>query len=113
MSTLSTHVLDLTRGGPARDVAVVLEAILGGAHQELFRGNTDADGRIRPLGPSAGTVLPGTYRLTFDTAGYFAALGQASFYPHVAITFEVRAEDEHFHVPLLLSPYGFSTYRGS
>ncbi len=113
MSAITTHVLDTSRGRPAAGVAVVLEIHEGGAHRELARGTTDADGRLRTLLPAGVALSAGTYRLTFATGAYFAANGVAGFYPEVAIAFEVREPAEHYHVPLLLNPYGYSTYRGS
>jgi 5-hydroxyisourate hydrolase len=113
MSAITTHVLDVARGRPAADVPIRLERLRDGGWLELGHGRTDADGRLRTLlGP--GTPLePGRYRITFDTGAYFAALATESFYPEASIVFEVRSAAEHYHVPLLLSPYGYSTYRGS
>lgn len=113
MSAITTHVLDTSRGRPAANVPIVLSQRDGaGAYVELARGATDADGRLRTL--TEGRALEkGVYRLVFDTATYFAAIGVDGFYPEAAITFEVRVPSEHFHVPLLLNPFGFSTYRGS
>lgn len=113
MSTLSTHVLDTSSGTPASGVPVVLEArSASGAWTEIGRGTTDTDGRVKDL--SAGSALSaGTYRLTFDTAVYFSLRHVAGFYPQVAVTFEIKHAQEHYHVPLLLSPFGYTTYRGS
>ena len=105
-SHLTTHVLDATSGAPAAGVEVVLAAVPG---EELARGVTDDDGRLA-LGPAR--LAPGDYTLTFATAGYFATRGVDAFYPSVAVTFTV-AERPHYHVPLLLSPFAYSTYRGS
>lgn len=103
--TISTHVLDAGLGRPAADVAVRL--CRNG--EVLAQARTDADGRVRELGdPPAGT-----YTLTFDTGGYFTATGQQGFYPEVAVTFTVTDPERHLHVPLLLSPFAYSTYRGS
>ncbi len=103
--TLSTHVLDATLGRPAAGVAVRLSR---GA-EKVVESVTDDDGRISALG-----ALPaGIYTLTFDTGGYFAATGQDGFYPEVAVTFTVTDPEQHHHVPLLLSPFAYSTYRGS
>jgi len=102
-STLSTHVLDAALGRPAAGVPVRLER--GG--EVLAQGTTDADGRVRDLG----ALGPGTHRLVFDTGAYFTATGQHGFYPEVAVAF--TAGDGHHHVPLLLSPFHYSTYRGS
>jgi 5-hydroxyisourate hydrolase len=102
MATLSTHVLDTAQGRPAAGLRVEL-TFGGGA---VAAGVTDADGRVAPLG---GDLDAGTYVLRFDTSSY---LGADAFYPEVVVTFAVGA-DEHYHVPLLLSPFGYSTYRGS
>ena len=115
--TLSTHVLDATTGRPATGIRVRLErdAIGGGGGWVLAsQGQTDGDGRLRLAGDGGSADFePGSYRITFATGAYFASLGVASFYPEVTITFEITARDEHYHVPLLLSPYAYSTYRGS
>jgi 5-hydroxyisourate hydrolase len=113
MSAITTHILDTSRGRPAADVLVVLERRSGDGHQEIGRGKTDADGRLRTLLPQGAPVSPGVYRLTFHTAEYFAALGGEGFYPEVTIAFEIKDSAQHYHVPLLLNPYGYSTYRGS
>ena len=114
MSAITTHVLDTARGRPASGVPVTLEAAeTGGGWRTLGRGLTDADGRLRELLPPGRALTAGVFRLTFDTAAYFAAQGADSFYPFVQIAFAVRDAAEHHHVPLLLSPYGYSTYRGS
>ncbi|MGH9391320.1 MAG: hydroxyisourate hydrolase [Vicinamibacteria bacterium] len=111
MSRITTHVLDTARGRPAEGVPVTLEVRSGGDWKTLGRGSTDSDGRARDL--SAGETAPGTYRLTFETAAYFASTGVEGFYPEVQVVFEVRDPSQHHHVPLLLSPFGYSTYRGS
>jgi 5-hydroxyisourate hydrolase len=108
VSTLSTHVLDSARGRPAADVGVRLEAADGAA---LASARTGADGRIGGFGTEP--LAAGTYRLVFDTAGYFEATGQRGFYPEVSIAFSIVDPAEHYHVPLLLAPYAYSTYRGS
>ena len=105
---ITTHVLDLAAGRPADGVAVVLEQQgADGGWQELAHGRTDDDGRVGDLGDAP---APGRFRLRFDTAGY---LGADAFFPEVALQFAVERPEEHLHVPLLLSPYGYSTYRGS
>ncbi|GAA3132362.1 5-hydroxyisourate hydrolase [Kribbella aluminosa] len=104
MSSLSTHVLDTALGRPAQGVPVQLYA--GDAVRAT--GTTDADGRIM-LAPALG---PGTYRLRFDVTTYAERTGQDIFFPEVSVTFTV-ADERHYHVPLLLSPFAFSTYRGS
>ena len=106
MATLSTHVLDTGAGRPATGVTVVLERAAG---EVLGDARTDADGRIGSIG---GDLAPGDYRLRFDTGAWFSDAGVEGFYPEVAVSFTITS-DEHFHVPLLLSRYGYSTYRGS
>jgi 5-hydroxyisourate hydrolase len=113
MSHITTHVLDVSVGRPAANVAVMLEAQSpAGQWTEVARGTTDPDGRLRDW-PTAKVVAAGTYRLTFDTRAYFATHKIMSLYPQVSIVFEVRNSQEHYHIPLLLSPFGYSTYRGS
>ena len=114
MSPITTHVLDTARGRPAASVAIHLERRSPeGGWVELGRGETDNDGRLRTLlGPDE-ALLAGFYRITFDTGAYFAMLGIEGFYPEASVVFEVRDPAQHYHVPLLLSPYGYSTYRGS
>jgi 5-hydroxyisourate hydrolase len=104
MSAITTHVLDTAAGRPAVGIAVRLE---GQGGEVLGDAVTDRDGRVRTLGPE--TLSVGRYRLVFDTAGYFAE----SFFPEVVITFTVADPAQHYHVPILLSPFAFSTYRGS
>ncbi len=102
-------MLDATTEQPAEGVAVRLDERVGGEWRTVAHGRTDADGRIGALGDPA----PGIHRLHFDTGGYFAAAGVATFYPEVTVTFTVLDAAAHHHVPLLLSPFAFSTYRGS
>jgi 5-hydroxyisourate hydrolase len=113
--TLSTHVLDAALGRPARDVHVVLSLLSTAGWTRVADGRTDADGRLRPLDDEGRAVdlERSTYRLDFDTAAYFTATGQVGFYPQVSVTFEVTDPADHHHVPLLLSPFAYSTYRGS
>jgi 5-hydroxyisourate hydrolase len=106
MSTLSTHVLDTALGRPASGIAVTL---LRG-DQVLASATTDADGRVRDFAKS---LDAGDYRLRFDVEPYFAASKRETFYRTIVIDFVVRPGTGHHHVPLLLSPYGYSTYRGS
>ena len=110
-SPITTHVLDTALGKPAAGVQLVLERVDGDV-RELARGVTDADGRVGDL-LTPGSLDPGTYRITFDTGAYFAATARPSFYPSVAVVFEIVDPAQHYHVPLLLSPFGYSTYRGS
>jgi len=112
MKSVSTHVLDIHRGRPAQDVPVTLERKVDAAFVRVKDGRTDADGRVKDLVPE-GTLEAGTYRITFDTGAYFAAQNLEGFYPEAAIVFIVRDANAHYHVPLLLSAHGYSTYRGS
>lgn len=113
MSGITTHVLDTARGKPASGVPITLETRTGDVWRELGRATTDGDGRARGLLPEGTILVPGTYRLTFATAVYFRDQGIEGFYPEASIVFDVRDAAQHYHVPLLLSPYGYSTYRGS
>jgi len=113
MSGITTHVLDTSRGRPAAGVPVVLEIRAGERWRELGRAATDSDGRARQLSPAGEPLPPGTYRLSFDTGAWFEAQGIEGFYPEASIVFTVRGAGQHYHVPLLLSPFGYSTYRGS
>lgn len=111
-SPITTHILDVSLGKPAAGVAVSLARRDGDVFIELASGTTDADGRVTTL-LAPGSLVRATYRLTFDVGGYFAASSRASFYPSVDVVFAVEHPDQHHHVPLLLSPFGYSTYRGS
>ncbi len=108
MSHVTTHVLDTASGRPAAAIAVVLESATG---EPIAHGTTDADGRVGDLGPER--LSAGTYRLRFATGAYTQQTSEAAFYPEVIITFAIDDSGEHYHVPLLLSPFGYSTYRGS
>lgn len=110
VSHITTHILDTGAGRPAAGVAVVLYANDGGSWTQLANGTTDADGRAKDLGPEE--LAPGNYRLNFATGDYYARLGTRTFFPEVDLIFEVTGA-EHYHVPLLLSPFAYSTYRGS
>ncbi len=111
-SPLTTHVLDTARGRPAVNLAVTLFQQVGNDWEERAAGVTDRDGRIGDL-LEPGNLESGIYRLNFATGDYFTAQSVKGFYPAVSIDFEVRNPNQHYHVPLLLSPYGYSTYRGS
>jgi 5-hydroxyisourate hydrolase len=113
MSGITTHVLDIARGRPAAGVPVTLESKGEGGWTLVGRGATDADGRLRDLAPPGFVPGGGEYRLTFDAGAYFAAAGVDGFYTEVVVAFVVRDAAAHHHVPLLLSPYGYTTYRGS
>ena len=108
--SLSTHVLDAALGRPAADVHVALFRQAPEGWTRCAEGRTDADGRLRPMD---GELEAGVHRLDFDTGAYFEATGQVGFYPQVCVTFEVTDPAAHHHVPLLLSPFAYSTYRGS
>jgi 5-hydroxyisourate hydrolase len=110
---VSTHVLDTSRGRPAGGIAVTLERRVGEGWVTAGTGETDADGRVKTLLADGAPTVPGAWRLRFDVRPYFARLGVEAFYPVVEITFTMAAAQEHHHVPLLLSPFGFTTYRGT
>jgi 5-hydroxyisourate hydrolase len=111
-SPITTHVLDTSLGRPAAGVTARLERTdQAGAWVVLGTGATNTDGRIADL--IDGPIERGRYRITFDTGAYFAGREQATFFPEVSILFEVKDPAQHHHVPLLLSPFGYSTYRGS
>lgn len=109
---ITTHVLDTAIGRPAAGVSVRLEHAGDGA-RIIGEGRTDADGRLRTLVGEGVQLAAGAYRLVFDTGAYFKARGTPGFFPEVVIVFDVRDPAQHHHVPLLLSPFGYSTYRGS
>ncbi len=112
--SISTHVLDTSAGKPADGVSVRLEFLTGAEDWRVVgSGTTNGDGRVGDLVGEQALMEVGTYRLTFDTGDYFERLGVSSFHPRVQIVFSVRDADEHYHVPLLLSPFGYTTYRGS
>jgi 5-hydroxyisourate hydrolase len=113
MSTISTHVLDTAAGHPAEGLPIALEARRGDEWIKLGGGTTNDDGRVRDLLGDGKTLELGVYRMTFSTGVYFDKHDIEGFYPVVRVVFEIQAPDEHYHVPLLLSPYGYSTYRGS
>lgn len=113
-SPITTHVLDTAQGRPARGIAVRLsQRDANGAWQELANGTSDDDGRLMNLLAANFQLRAGIYQLTFETESYFRQLGATSFYPFVNIVFEITRPEQHYHVPLLLSPFGYSTYRGS
>jgi 5-hydroxyisourate hydrolase len=113
MMTISTHVLDTSIGRPAAAVTVQLQVQNGATWTDVSTAVTDKDGRVTSLLPPPGQAGAGGYRLTFDVGEYFRGRGVESFYSKVSIDFVVRDAAAHYHVPLLLSPYGYSTYRGS
>ena len=113
MSPITTHILDVSKGRPAAGVAVQLEQQTPGGWKPLARAATDDDGRVRDLLPDDAKLDVAVYRLVFDTGGYFERDGLSTFYLSVIIEFSITAPAEHHHVPLLLSPFGYTTYRGS
>lgn len=108
MSYITAHVLDSVTGTPAQGITVTLETTDG---TFIATAETNGDGRVPDLGPE--TLESGDYRITFATGDYFVGQNQPTFYPFVTVNFTVQAEQRHYHVPLLLSPFAFSTYRGS
>ncbi len=114
MSPITTHVLDLASGKPAAGVPVTLAVRQGGQDwKTLGGGTTDADGRLKALLPQGFRLEAGTYRLQFNLAAYFRAQRMESFYPEASVVFTVHDTSQNYHVPLLLSPHGYTTYRGS
>lgn len=111
VSHITTHILDTAAGKPAAGVAVELYARDGEAWVQIASGTTDADGRVKDLGPER--LQSGNYQLQFDTGAYFAGINTDTFFPEVSLTFAVEESQGHYHVPLLLSPFAYSTYRGS
>ena len=114
MSAITTHVLDLSRGLPAQAMGVMLEIQREGhGWVKLGERKTDADGRVKEFFPPGSALDPGRYRLTFEVGAYYRGRGSESYYPQVPVEFEVRDPLQRHHVPLLVSPFGYSTYRGS
>lgn len=112
MSQITTHVLDTSRGCPAANVAVQLAMRAGEVWKDIAKARTDEQGRVGPMIPADTPHAPGTFRLRFDAAGYFRADRITTFFPYVDVVFEVH-DDVHYHVPLLLNPFGYATYRGA
>jgi 5-hydroxyisourate hydrolase len=113
MSQITTHVLNTALGAPAKGVPVLLEQMEPSKQwKELSRKKTNSDGRVTDLLPE-GKLAKGTYRLTFDTKSYFDEIDEKSFYAFVSVVFQIEDTKQHYHVPLLISPFGYSTYRGS
>jgi 5-hydroxyisourate hydrolase len=114
MKGISTHILDMVHGKPARDVPVRLEKQnTSGDWRLLTSAHTDQDGRWAQLLPEGENLSPGVYRLIFDTGSYYSRQKIDALYPAVEVIFQVRDGEAHFHIPLLLSPYAYTTYRGS
>lgn len=110
---LSVHVLNLENGQPSPGVDVTLEQQVEGHWQPLSSGTTNEQGRITELYPAERTLQAGQYRVVFKTGDYYARRQHETFFPEIPVVFQVKQTDQHYHIPLLLSPYGFSTYRGS
>lgn len=114
MSAITTHVLDTSRGRPAAGVGVTLERSTSrGTWSVVGRGETDAEGRQRSLLTDGVPLVAGRYRLTFDTKRYFDGLAVRALFPTIAITFDTADGESQYHLPLLLTPFGYSTYRGT
>ena len=114
VSPITSHVLDTALGRPALGVPITLERKNDeGKWEQLGAGATDDDGRLKTLLPAGAPAAKGVYRVTFDTGAYFEATQQRVFYPECTVVFVLDAPDQHYHIPLLLSPFGYSTYRGS
>jgi 5-hydroxyisourate hydrolase len=113
MSGITTHVLDTARGRPASGIAILLEIKRESGWTEVGHALTDADGRARQILPAGSALITGVYRLTFELETYFKEEGIEGFYPIASVVFHVRDANQHYHVPILLSPFGYSTYRGS
>jgi len=111
MARLSTHVLDTARGAPAAGIGIALFALDGDLRTPLAQTVTNADGRTAE--PIAAALEPGLYELVFDVASYFAGRGTPSFYDQIPVRFRIGAGESHYHVPLLVAPWGYATYRGS
>ncbi len=113
MSQITTHILDIARGAPARKVPISLSRFEDETWTEIGRGTTNDDGRIVDLCADSLTLPAGTYQMHFDTQAYFSSVGDPVFYPWADVVFNITGDGQHYHIPLLLSPYGHSTYRGS
>lgn len=113
MSQITTHILDIARGAPACNVAITLSRLDGEDRVVIGQGETNNDGRIPDLCASDTVLAAGTYQMHFDTASYFTRVGDPVFYPWADVIFNIGADGQHYHIPLLLSPFGHSTYRGS
>jgi len=110
---ITTHILDLSTGKPAGGVRVALASVNNVDRTVVGSGVTDADGRLRDLVPKASEVNAGVFELTFETGVYFRASGVEAFHPRVTVVIQITDPAQHYHVPLLISPFGYTTYRGS
>jgi 5-hydroxyisourate hydrolase len=112
MSQITTHILDTSSGSPATGVSVILYKLQSESWSKIAQGTTDSNGRITDFGSDTTTPEAGIYKLEFRSGEYFNRTGAPGFYPFIEISFEIKT-DEHYHVPLLLNPFGYTTYRGS
>lgn len=112
MSQITTHVLDTAKGLPAEGIRISLQKPDGKDWEDITSGITNGDGRVENFLPTDQVIEPGIYRMLFETGAYFEKEGEEGFYPEVPVIFEIK-DTEHYHIPLLLSPFGYSTYRGS
>ena len=113
MTQITSHILDTSLGNPAEGVLISLLQQQGDNWLMLGSGETNADGRVADFTQSSDVLPACIYKLTFYLSQYYEQTTRASFYPHVDITFEIEGDGQHYHVPLLLNPFGYSTYRGS
>lgn len=112
MSQITTHVLDTAKGKPAEGIRISLQKPAGKDWETITTGVTNSDGRVPDFLPADKKIQPGIYRMLFETGSYFAKENVSGFYPEVPVIFDIK-DTEHYHIPLLLSPFGYSTYRGS
>jgi 5-hydroxyisourate hydrolase len=112
MTHITTHVLDTSLGKPAASITVTLSVRDGQTFRELGRGITDVDGRVRAFLPEPALTI-GSYQLSFETEAYFRVSARQAFFERVTLEFYVADASQHYHVPLLLTPFGYTTYRGS
>lgn len=113
MSSISTHILDTARGTPAADVSISLYRLKNNQWDCLGDGKTNTDGRVSDLCEQQSNLSAGIYKMHFASGDYFSTMGDAVFYPYAEVVFVIGKNTAHYHIPLLLSPFGYSTYRGS
>ena len=113
MSSISTHILDTARGTPAADVSISLYRLKNNQWDCLGEGKTNTDGRVSDLCEQQINLSAGIYKMHFASGDYFSTMGDAVFYPYAEVVFVIGKNTAHYHIPLLLSPFGYSTYRGS
>ena len=113
MSQITTHVLDTAIGKPAEGIDITLSQFINNQWKLLNGGTTNSDGRVSDLLPEEKALEAGRYKVLFVTENYFKRQGVKAFYPYADIVFEIEGDGQHYHIPLLLSPFGYSTYRGS